>query len=780
MAKKKSTTRPATATKPKPPKSKSTTKSTSTPSRKLKLKWWIVGGVVLSLAVAAILLALLLKDLPSPRNLATSALPVSTIITDRNDQILYEIYADQNRNPIHLKDLPAHVAQATIAIEDGAFYRHFGFSIQGMTRAMRNTLFSQKLQGGSTITQQLVKVGLLTPERTIERKIREAILTVAVEVIYSKDDILEMYLNHIPYGGTAYGIQAAAQTFFGKDASELTLPEAAYLAGLPQAPSRYSPFGSSPELGKNRQAQVLRRMVEEGFITPETADSAAAASLQFASDSVNIKAPHFSLYIKDILTEKYGLTQVERGGLRVKTSLDLNLQQAAEASLAAELAELEDFAVGNGAALVTNPQTGEILAMVGSKNFFDFDNGGQVNVTLRNRQPGSSIKPLTYAVGIDAKRFTAGTMLLDIPTCFRSTGQPAYCPKNYDNSFRGPTQVRYALGNSYNIPAVKALALVSVEDFIASASAMGITTFTDPSRYGLSLTLGGGEVRMIDMAVAFGSLATGGYQVPLQPILEVRDWQGKVFEQYQPQEIATFVSTSMELATSSATPLPPSPNGVGRVFDPATAWITTNILSDNGARVAAFGPNSALVIPRKTVAVKTGTTNNLRDNWTIGYSPNRLVAVWVGNNDNTPMNPRLVSGVTGAAPIWNDIMTYALLEFNDQNWPRPANVIERPICRVSGLVSHPDRPCELRNEFFIEGTEPGVFDQLRREIWVKADTGFQPAPEDTENLKLEEHTVLSDPFVKEYCVDCALPLNEQGKPIQPQTTVTYPLVTESP
>jgi len=777
-------------------RSKKKTKSTpvieKTPRNKKRFKGFTISWsrslaiLVFVLAILAlpiiIPLFLFIKDLPSPSRLQTQAFPVSTIITDRNGEVLYEIYGDTNRNPVELEDLPEYVKWATISIEDKNFYTHLGFSVQGITRAIRNNLFEDTLQGGSTITQQLVKVGLLTPERTLQRKIKEAFLTIGTELLYSKDDILEMYLNHIPYGGTAWGIEAASNTYFDKSAKDLTLAEATLLAGLPQSPTRYSPFGVNPELSKSRQEEVLRRMVEDEYITQEEATSAKDEDIQFATDAISIRAPHFALYVKDLLTNKYGEQTVERGGLRVTTSLDIDLQEVFEASVAAEIESLEGYRVGNGAAVVTKPNTGEILAMVGSKDYFNSEDDGQVNVTIRQRQPGSSIKPINYVIGLELKKFTAGTMWLDVPTCFEVLGQQPYCPKNYDGGFRGPVQTRFALGNSYNIPAVKALAVNGLDSFIATASAMGIESFQDPSRYGLSLTLGGGEVTMLEMATAFGVLANQGVKVPLQPILEVTDWQGNVLESY---EVNDALNKLEKLSLSEIHQEPGSKLSVSttnneavltRVLHRAPAFIIASIMADNNSRVNAFGSRSELNIPNQIVSVKTGTTNNLRDNWTIGFTPEYLTAVWVGNNDNTPMNPYVVSGVTGAAPIFNDIMSYLLSDKEATSQARPEDVVSRPICTTSGLVSNPDKPCPTREELFWEGTEPGVFDNTQREIWVKEDTGYEPEEGDTENIKLEMHTVLSDLLTRDYCVDCAQPLDEEGQPIRRVTKVQYPLI----
>jgi len=691
--------------------------------------------------LALILLFTILKDLPSPGKLASGDFPVSTQILDRHGQLLYEIYADQNRTPINLEDLPDHVKQATIAIEDKNFYKHHGFAWEGITRAFLNIVFKRNLQGGSTITQQLVKTTLLTPERTLKRKIREAILAFATEVRYKKDEILEMYLNHVPYGGTAYGIEQAAQLYFDKSAQDLNLTEAALLAGLPQAPTRYSPFGPNPETSKNRQYQVLNRMYEDGYITYEELQTALDRELTYAPQTQNIKAPHFSLYIKQILVEKYGQQLVEKGGLRVTTSLDLDIQKQAETVIATEAAKLERANVSNAAALVTHPRTGEILAMVGSKDYFNLDIDGNVNVTTRLRQPGSSIKPINYAVGL-IHGYTLSTMFLDVPSCFIVPGQPLYCPRNYDNQFHGPVQMRFALGNSFNIPAVKMLAANGVESMIATASAMGITTFEDPARYGLSLTLGGGEVRMVDMAVAFGVFANQGLRIELTPILKIEDFLGNVLEEI---DLETGLPAGEKALPSEV------------------SFLISHILLDNNARLQAFGGSSELVIPGHTVSVKTGTTDDLRDNWTIGFTPSYLVTTWVGNNDNTPMNPWIVSGVSGAAPIWHDIMAYILEDQPDEFPKKPDNIIGLQVCSLTGFRPNPEHPCETRFEYFIKGQEPNIEPPLKREIWINKDTKHPPEEGQTENLELQEHLLLSDPVQKDYCLDCEKPVDEEGR-----------------
>lgn len=731
------------------------------------LKWLIL--LLIPFFVGLVWLLYILRDLPSPQQLnAPENFPVSTQIFDRNEKLLYEIYSEENRLPIKLEDLPPHVYQASIAIEDQNFYHHFGFDFIGMIRALKNTFFNQSLQGGSTITQQLVKTALLTQDRTIERKLKEAVLTVAAEVLYSKDQILEMYLNHIPYGGTTYGIEAAAQTYFDKPAKDLTIAEAALLAGLPQAPSRYSPFQSDPQRSKNRQAEVLRRMKEDGYISVEQLEEAKNTELEFALSQTNIRAPHFVFYVKDQLVEEYGLETVERGGLRVKTTLDLDMQEMAQATVAAEIASLKGYKVSNGAAMVTKPNTGEILAMVGSKDYFDATIDGKVNVAIKERQPGSSIKPIDTVTAFELKKQTPGTMLLDIPTCFQQTGQPLYCPRNYDGAFHGPVQQRFALGNSYNIPALKTAYLNGVETFMATASAMGITTWHDPSQYGISLGLGAGEVKMIDMAQTYGTIANQGVKTPLVSILEVKDYRGKVLESVDIDERKDL------LAEMTADEEIDRYGDLQRILHRAPAYLVSHILLDNNARVNAFGSSSQLVIPDQVVSAKTGTTNNLRDNWTVGYTPEFLSIVWVGNNDNTPMNQYLVSGVTGAAPIWHDIMSNVLKD-KEPVWPeQPLDIVSKAICSTSGLLPSAENSCPTRNEYFWKGTEPTEVDNSSKEIWINPETGLPPpAGEDWEglDLQLQRHTVYSDPFTKDYCTDCSRPVDEEGKTVYERYTV---------
>ncbi len=737
----------------------------------------IVLSIALPLVILTIAILILFKDVPNPNKLTKTPSPVGTQILDRNGKLLYEIFIDQNRQPVKITDLPPYVLQSTISIEDKNFYRHHGLDTNGIIRATSKIITGQRLEGGSTITQQLAKFALLSDNRrTISRKIKEAVLALITEITYSKSQILELYLNHVPYGGTAYGIETAAKTYFNKNAKDLTLPEAALLAGLPQSPTRYSPFGAHPELAINRQHQVLQSMVNNGYITADQKTEAENTPVIFTKNT-SIKAPHFSLMVKDLLTEKYGEDKVNLGGLRVTTSLDLNLQEYAQASVSAEIKKLAKLKVGNGAALITKPNTGEILAMIGSTDYFDLENDGNVNLTVRLRQPGSSIKPVNYAVGL-LNGYPTSTMYLDLPTCFNVTNQKSYCPQNYDGSFHGPVQMRYALGNSYNIPAVKQLAMNTTASLIATASAMGISSWTDQSRFGLSLTLGGGEVTMWDMATAFGTFANSGVTVPLNPINKIETYTGQVLEERNIEAVAGQVATlPQDWQTFWENNLnPDNPTGkpgsdIHVSLPSEVAYIISDILSDNSARSAAFGSVSQLVIPKHTVSVKTGTTNDLRDNWTIGYTPDYLIATWVGNNDNSQMS-RVTSGVTGASPIWNTLMKKVLANTPDHPLPKPENVVSYQVCNLTGLLATFADQCNSRNELFIKGLLPVGQQEIRKQVWVRRSDKYPVLEGDnTIDRDLEEHTVVSDAFLRDFCLDCNYPKNDKDQTVWPETII---------
>ncbi len=676
-----------------------------------------------------------LKDLPSQTKLSKSTQSHSTQIYDRSEQLLYTIYGNRNQTFVPLEKIPRTLSQATIAIEDKDFYKHGAVDFKAILRALYSTAFHKQLQGGSTLTQQLVKNGLLSPERTLTRKIKELVLAIIVEFKYPKDKILEMYLNQVPYGGTSYGVEAAAQTYFGKQVKDLSLAEQAYLSGLPEAPSTFSPLGSHPELGKKRQKDVLRKMFEQRYINKKELDKALAEELHFQKITNPIKAPHFIFYVKDLLVDKYGEQTVEQGGLKVYTSLDLKLQDFAQEVVASEVAKLKQNKVGNGAAVITNPATGEILAMVGSKDWYDTKDGN-MNMTAQQLQPGSSIKPLNYAVGL-LKGYNAATPFIDAQLCFENPGTAPYCPRNYDGKFHGIVQMRFALGNSFNIPAVEMLKINTLESMIATASAMGITSFKDPSRYGLSLTLGGGEVTMLDMTTAFGVFANQGYRIDLHPILKITSPKGEIIEQYNPPKSSIFGK---------------------KVLPSSVTWIISDILADNNARLLEFGSDSELRINKKYVSVKTGTTNDFKDNWTIGYTPQYVVAVWVGNNDRTPMSG-IVSGLTGAAPIWRKIMTHVLEGKETKTPPRPADITTKTVCATTGLLpgSDPNNQCATRYEYFIKGTEPKTSDPGKTAVWIDKTTGNLAKPGQTENVEAKDEVVLTDPLGNRYCLTCPTP-----------------------
>lgn len=639
----------------------------------------LVGSVLLFLAIP-----LLAFNLPSPDSVIRRE-GFSTKILDRNGEVLYDIYTDERRTPVKIEDVPEYLKQATVAVEDKNFYNHPGYDLTAYPRAVFNIFFKGKLQGGSTLTQQMVKNVLLTQDRTVIRKIKEFVLAIQIESRFSKDDILQLYFNETPYGGTAWGVQSASEMYFGKNVTDLNLVESAILAGLPQSPTRYSPYSSTPDAYIGRTETVLRRMQEDGYITEEQRAEAVASlpNVEFLPRGASFKAPHFVQYVQEILEERYGERSVQMGGLRVTTTIDLELQEEAQKIVAEEIAEVEDLDIGNGAAIVLNPQTGEILAMVGSKDFEDEENDGQVNVTLAQRQPGSSIKPITYMTGL-RKGYSASTLFMDVPTVFPAgAGQPDYEPQNYDGQFRGPIQMRYALANSINITAVKMLALVGIEDTLQTAYDLGINSLEPSdelmSRVGLSLTLGGGEVRLIELTGAYGAFMNEGHRIDPVGILKVEDQNGKVLEENKPEK-------GRQVLTSEQ------------------AYIMADILSDNAARTPVFGPNSQLNIPGRKVAVKTGTTNDRRDNWTIGGNPQFVVGVWVGNNDNSPMK-QVASGVTGASPIWRRIIMTALDGEPNVDFERPEGIVEVEVDSVSGYRAHDG--FAARKEIFEKGTEPG-------------------------------------------------------------------------
>lgn len=640
-------------------------------------------AVIVVFILAVIVLPLMAFGLPSPDSVIRRE-GFSTKILDRNGKALYDIFESERRTPIKIEDMPLYLKQATVAIEDKNFYSHSGFDILGTLRGLSRFFTRGYAQGGSTLTQQLVKNVLLTSERSAIRKVKEFILAVQIERKYSKDEILQMYLNEAPYGGTAWGVESASETYFGKNARDLNLVESAILAGMPQLPSKYSPYSSTPKAYIDRTANVLRRMREDGYITKDQEEAALAElpDFKFQTKGSSFKAPHFVQYVQKILEERYGEKVIEQGGLKVTTTLDLDLQEKTQAIVAEEISKVEAQKITNGGAVILDPSTGEILSMVGSKRFDDPNYDGQVNVTVALRQPGSSFKPFTYVTALK-KGYTASTMVMDVPTTFPGgQGQPDYNPVNYDGKYRGPVQMRYALGNSLNVPAVKFIAMVGIKDVLETAYDMGINSLPPTSetlsRVGLSLTLGGGEVRLLELTGAYSAFFNGGTKVEPISILRVEDSNGKVLEETKLKKGKQVISEE-------------------------EAFIISNILSDNDARKETFGTNSLLNVPGRQVAVKTGTTNDRRDNWTVGGTPQRAVGVWVGNNDNSPMSS-VASGVSGASPIWRRILMESLSGLDPVKFEVPKNIVTVDVDTFSGKRSHDN--FLSRTEFFAKGSEP--------------------------------------------------------------------------
>lgn len=661
----------------------------------LRTSFLIVLGVI---TLILFLYIEFIGDLPDPKSLSNFPSKLTTQILDRNGKLLYKIYKDENRTLVTLNSLPPHVKNAFLAAEDKDFYKHKGFSISGTFRALIKNITNNKTEGGSTITQQLVKNTLLNNEKTLVRKIKELILSIQVELNFDKDTIFEMYLNQVGFGGPAYGIQEGSRQYFNVDAKDLNLSQASFLAGLPQAPSTYSPFGNQPQLAKERQIFVLNQMLKLNMISEVEYKEALSTPLEFNSAKIEINAPHFVMYIKDILTRELGESVVSQGGLIVTTTLDLDLQEQAQQIVTSEIEKLKTFKVGNGSALITNPQTGEILAMVGSVDYFNLNEDGQVNLTLALRQPGSSIKPLNYALAFE-KGYGPGSVIEDKPISFNLPGQEPWAPKNYDGKYHGRITLRQALGSSYNIPSVILLSKNGVVNFASLAKKMGISSWDDPSRFGLSMALGSLEVKMVELATAYSTFANAGITTPLNPILKVEGVNGeKITFSACPENIKAEEDGVSVIAKENTC----SPH---QTISNTTAYLITDILRDNNARAPAFGANSILNIKNAKVAVKTGTSNDLRDNWTIGYTEKFLVATWVGNNNNTPMS-RIASGITGASPIWSKIVK-VMLDAEPQSATTssvPSQIIRVSICTLTGTL--PCEGCPTKYEYFKKGTEP--------------------------------------------------------------------------
>ncbi len=668
--------------------------------------------------------------IPDLNSLEDWKMSQSTKIYDRTEKVLlYDVHKNIKRTIITLDQIPDITKNAAIAIEDSRFYEHHGVDVRSVFRAIFVNLSTMDYrQGGSTITQQVVKNAFLSPEKTITRKLKEWVMALKMERVLSKDKILELYFNEVPYGGSIYGIKEASVTFFGKHTKELSLAESAYLAALPKAPTYYSPYGNNKNKLDDRKNIVLEKMLELGFITDNDYDKALKEAVVFLpQQEVGITAPHFVMMIKQYLEEKYGADMVETGGLKVITSLDADLQETAE-DAAKKYGEenVKQFNAHNAAMVGSDPKTGQILIMVGSRDYFNKDIDGNFNVALSaNRQPGSSFKPFVYATAF-MKGYTPKTVVFDLPTEFNSScspdGEPTlpemkpgecYMPKNYDNVYRGPMTLRDALAQSVNIPAVKMFYLAGVADSAETAKKMGITTLKNPKQYGLTLVLGSGEVSLYEMTGAYGVFANNGERNPNTFILRVEDHNGKILEEFK-QQTEQVLSKDVALQIS-------------------------DILSDNIARTPAFGQSSFLNFPDRNVAVKTGTTNNYRDAWIIGYTPSFVLGTWVGNNDNSPMEKKVAGFIV--APMWHAVMEKALQKLPNEPFEKPAPVRTdiKPILRgvwmgntsyfvdkISGKIATENTPTELREEKFIPNTHSILY-------WVNKNDPLGPAQENPAN-----------------------------------------------
>jgi 1A family penicillin-binding protein len=638
---------------------------------KKPLLYAFFGGVVLLVLIPILTYLYFIRDLSSKENII-SRKNAGVILLDRNDTPFFTFYQAKSKKAVPLSQIPKNLQNAVIATEDRDFYEHPGFSIEGIGRAIVTNIEREELaQGGSTISQQLVKNTLLSQDKNFLRKYQELILALEIERRFTKDDILEMYLNTVYFGEGAFGVEDAARSYFGKTSSELTLAESALLAAILPAPSAYSPLTGDEDIAFRRQRLVLDQMQQLGYITEEEKDFALAQKITFnpLPDEINEKAPHFALMVKNELIDEYGEQRVAQSGFTVRTTLDLPYQEYAEQVVRNQVANLRGNKATNGAAIAINPKNGEILVLVGSHDWNDEDNG-KINMVLHPRQPGSSFKPIVYAKALQSRQITAATQLEDKPITFPD----GYKPRNYDNKFRGEVLTRFALANSLNIPALHVMERVGIPAAIEFAEDLGVTSLKSPQNYGLSLVLGAAEVPLIQMTEAFGTFANGGKRVTPTTILEIKDKRDKVI----------YTAESKE----------------EYVMNDDVAFIISSILSDNQARQEVFGNSLTLSRP---AAVKTGTTNDYKDALTIGYTPSLVVGVWVGNNDNTPMTS--VAGSLGAAPIWRQIMERILRGTPIEQFRQPSGIVRVPVCKENGLRSVV-ATSSAYPEFFLGGTTP--------------------------------------------------------------------------
>ncbi len=666
---------------------------------------YIFVGMIL---VGSAIFAFISFSLPDPNKLNARIVPQSTKIYARDGTtLLYEIHGEAKRTLVNLSDIPDYAKQATIAIEDKNFYNNPGVDLKGILRSVFVDVTSGSLsQGGSTITQQFVRNAILTREKTVTRKIKEIVLAIELEQKYSKDDILKLYLNEIPYGQNAYGIEAAAQTYFGKHARDLTLPEAAYLAALPQAPTYYNPSGPNREQLDNRKNLILDQMFEQGYISAQQRDDAKATKITFSKIRDAILAPHFVLYVQSLLAEKYGEQTLEEGGLTVVTTLDWKMQQAAEKAVADKIEDnIKRNKASNASLVAIDPKTGQILAMVGSRNYFDPDYDGQVNVALQPEQPGSSFKPYVYVTAFK-QGMSPATMLMDVKTVFGSYQGKDYAPSNYDGADHGIVNIRKAMAGSLNVPAVKTLALVGVQNAIDTAKDMGIKSDISADKCGLALVLGGCEVTLLDHVSAMGTFANYGVHQEHTPILKVTSGSGDTLEEYEEN--------------------PGQP-----VLDPQLAFQIISIMTDNDARSFVFGPNSPLILPNRTVAAKTGTSQNWRDGWTLGYTPSLVAGVWTGNNDGSLMRQG-ADGVVVAAPIWHNFMVEALKDTAPEEFQEPQGIQHVVVDAISGKLPT-EFTLSTKTEVFANSNLPTQFDDVHVGVQINEKNGLLATDQTSSN-----------------------------------------------
>ncbi len=657
-------------------------------------------------------------NLPNLDNFEERKVAQSTKIYDRTGEvILFDVHNEIKRTVVSLDQISDYVKQATIAVEDKNFYEHGGVEIMAIIRAIINNTTSGNLlggQGGSTITQQVIKNALLTTDKKVSRKLKEWVLAPRLEKKLTKDEILEVYLNEVPYGGTVYGIQEAALRFFGKEAKDLSLPESAYLAALPQAPTYYSPYGNNLESLNKRKDHVLDQMVIAGFIKQEDAENAKKEDVLFIKpQEFSIRAPHFVMYVREILEKEYGRDIVEEGGLKVITSLDWELQQKAEETVLKYALENEEkFNAENASIISIDPKNGEILVMVGSRDYFDEKIDGNFNISTSERQPGSVFKPIVYAQAF-SKGYRPETVVFDLETEFSVNCDLnedfCYHPQNYDNIFRGPITLRSALAQSVNVPAVKTLYLSGIEDSLNLAKKMGLETLTKKSQYGLTLVLGGGEVRPIDVATAYSVFASGGIKKERVPIIKIEDAEGNILFDIKNSQ------TQNE-----------------RVLDNSVVRDINSVLTDNIARAPAFGTNSALYFPNQDVGVKTGTTNDYKDAWIVGYTPNLTTVAWAGNNDSSPMEKRVAGFIV--APMWKEFLNFALEKRDKEFFEKPEekDLGVKPIIagfwkgEKTSVVEDDDG----NNRVVVSGKTDGIHSILH---WVDKNNPLGPQPKNPRN-----------------------------------------------